>query len=112
MKGVTADIPETICPQCSLSIGAVVGIGGSRPPRPGNFAVCHNCGAILRFAEGLALELVDPSKVNVPPAVLAQVYKVRELVGDLNEAAADRNPNRHARRGTAAQIRRRGRLPQ
>jgi hypothetical protein len=110
-QGVTADIPETACPQCNLSIGSLVGVGGRRPPRRGDFCVCHNCGAILRIAEGLALELVDPAKVNVPPAVLARVYEVRELVGDMNERAADANPNRHARRGTAAQIRRRGRLP-
>lgn len=110
-QGVTADIPETACPQCNLSIGTLVGVGGNRPPRRGNFCVCHNCGAILRIAEGLALELVDPTKINVPPAVLAQVYKVRELVGDMNEAAAAANPNRRARRGTEAQIRRRGRLP-
>lgn len=110
MKGVTADIPETACPTCCLSLGAVVGVGGSRPPRPGNFAVCHNCGELLRFAEGLALEKVDVAKVNVPAEVLARVFEVQKMVGDLNENAAAKG-NRHQRRGTEAQIRRRGRLP-
>jgi hypothetical protein len=110
-KGVAADIPETACPRCNLSLGAVVGVGGARPPKRGDFAVCHNCAALLRFAEGLALDLVDPAKANVPPAVLEQVYKVQAMVGDLNEAAAAASPNRRARRGTEAQIRRRGRLP-
>lgn len=111
MQGVAADIPETACPTCNLSLGAVVGVGGGRPPRRGNFAVCHNCGELLRFAEGLALEKCDMTKVDVPAAVLAKVYEVRKLVGDLNERAAAANPNRRARRGTEAQIRRRGRMP-
>jgi len=111
VQGVTADIPETACPTCNLSIGAVVGVGGSAPPRRGSFAVCHNCGELLRFAEGFALEKVDVAKVDVPAAVLARVYEVRKMVGDLNEAAAAASPNRRARRGTEAQIRRRGRLP-
>jgi hypothetical protein len=110
-QGVTADIPETACPTCNLSIGSLVGVGGSAPPRRGSFAVCHNCGELLRLAEGLALEKVDVSKVDVPAAVLARVYEVRKMVGDMNEAAAAASPNRRARRGTEAQIRRRGRLP-
>lgn len=110
-QGVTADIPQTACPTCSLSIGSVVGIGGSSPPSPGRYAVCHNCGELLRFAEGLALEKVDILKANLSSEALANVYRVREMVGNANEAAADRSGNRAQRRGFAAQIRRRGRLP-
>jgi hypothetical protein len=100
-----------VCPTCSLSLGAVVAVGTSRRPRRGNYAICHNCGELLRFAEGLALEKVDILKANVDPDVLAQVYKVRELVGALNEEAAARSESRAQRRGFAAQIRKRGRLP-
>lgn len=111
IQGVEADIPETACPTCNLSIGSLVATGTNQPPRPGMYAVCHNCGELLRLAEGLALEKVDILKANLSAKQLAEVYRVRELVGNANLQAAERSGNRAQRRGFEAQIRRRGRLP-
>jgi hypothetical protein len=78
------DIDATACPYCATVLDAAVADRGDRAPRPGMFAVCMGCGALLRFTETLSLEKCDAARIpNISPAVLA---KVREVQAMLKEA--------------------------
>lgn len=49
-------IPGGRCPECGYQLdGASTLLGDARPPGPGDFSVCIECMAVLRFDEMLQL---------------------------------------------------------
>ena len=47
----------TACPMCRYTLDAASQLGGNAAPKPGDFSVCLNCGALLRFNLDLSLAM-------------------------------------------------------
>ena len=52
------------CPVCLYAMDACTGVGHDRKPRPGDYSVCADCGALLRFGPGLVLTLCTASDLR------------------------------------------------
>jgi hypothetical protein len=76
------DIDRTVCPYCATILDAAVASErGKHRPRPGMFAVCMGCAALLRFTETLSLEKCDAARLpNISPAILAKVREVQAML--------------------------------
>jgi DNA-directed RNA polymerase subunit RPC12/RpoP len=57
---LTSPIPSTQCPRCGLRLHQVTDPILGQAPGPGDITICVECGALLRFGEGLALETRSP----------------------------------------------------
>lgn len=57
---MTIRLPARACPRCAQVLDALD--GHSAAPRPGDVTLCAYCGAVLVFAEGMALRLMTPAE--------------------------------------------------
>jgi hypothetical protein len=51
-------LPMNLCPACGYAADRATGITGKEKPEIGDYSVCINCGALLRFGVGFTLEHV------------------------------------------------------
>lgn len=51
------------CPQCRYKMDRASDFTGEGPPKPGDFSMCFNCGALNLFDEGLKLREPDPMEL-------------------------------------------------
>lgn len=70
------------CPACLYVMDSVPELGGGdHQPRPFDFSICLNCGALLRFDETMDLRLaLEDEEFEIHPEQLEQVYKAQRII--------------------------------
>lgn len=57
-------LPKSTCPECSYTMDSATDAGGGRAePEAGDFSICLNCGACLKFNDILVLEPIPPDEL-------------------------------------------------
>jgi hypothetical protein len=72
------------CPVCLYAMDAATGVGHDRKPKPGDFSVCADCGALLCFGPALVLTLCTASDLAefkaAQPEAFALLIKAQNAV--------------------------------
>lgn len=83
--GETHPVPATRCPACGRRVEEASGVtlgGEAIPgPSPGDLTVCIGCGALLAFADGLALRpMTDRDAAEADVDTLTRLLAARRAV--------------------------------
>lgn len=66
----TTTTPTSRCPACGYVIDRASSVEGDATPTPGDFSVCMDCGAVLRFDAALRVRLASGDEVAALPIKL------------------------------------------
>ena len=58
----TTRMPASTCPNCRATLDAATGAQG--PVEPGDFSVCANCRAVLRFQDDFSVRMAEPEEIS------------------------------------------------
>lgn len=89
----THQTPRSTCPCCSAYFSACSGIDHSHAPKPGDFSVCIQCAAVLRFLADLTIAEVSNDDIDsLDPLVRDQLTYARSVVLYRNGHRATADP--------------------
>jgi hypothetical protein len=75
-------IPPQRCPRCNYKMDCTTGLEEAAKPKPGDFAICLNCQAVLCFDDTLHHRLVRWEEVpdEIKPLILRAVMLMKMTV--------------------------------
>lgn len=79
------EVKESPCPICHVMMDMASDIVGHGPPRVGDFTVCAECGAWLRFGEELALRLATDEEISQLPRAMIVVLAEMGIACDVSK---------------------------
>lgn len=83
----TTRTPETQCPSCQCSIDAATALTEDVTPSPGDFTVCIQCAAILRFDRELHLkETVYHELKELDTEALEELALIRAVIAKMHRS--------------------------
>lgn len=98
----TTETPASACPSCGATLDAAAS-PVEESPRPGDYSVCFECAAPLRYTDDMGLRLLTLGEVDrMEPDTSAQLQSLRDMIREhrrivrLQEAMQD--ALRHERR--------------
>jgi RNase P subunit RPR2 len=79
------EVKRCPCPNCNYNLEAATAARGKDEPRPDDYSVCFNCGAVLRFNQDMTVRLCLDKDVEEQwrPAVM-QVANLIRAKGNAN----------------------------
>ena len=100
-QSVQTGLPQTRCPKCGVVLDAAISPG--RVLRPGDGAVCVDCGSLLIFVAGMGVRLAsDAEEANLGPADKYRLREMRKTVAAYNAYRSGVSVGAKDRRGPHA----------
>jgi hypothetical protein len=62
-------------PCCGYEVDAATGLDHEEAPTPGDYTICLNCGAVLRFVEGGPPQVVGLDVLELPAEAIVQMQR-------------------------------------
>ncbi len=83
-------LPPDECPVCHGYLDAAGPITNAKvQPKPGDYSLCINCGALLRFDPGMRLQVVpDDDLLELPKGDVERLRRVQEMIQALHHGDA------------------------
>lgn len=66
-------MPPCLCPKCGIKLDMATGAVGEAKPEPGDFSMCIECGALLRFDDTLHSRIAtaaDIGEMSMPERII------------------------------------------
>lgn len=78
-KTITVRLAPRFCPVCFKVLDAATNLTSDDPPEPGDFTVCIDCRAVLRWGADMNLELSSLEEIPAHSRmVFAKVLRIME----------------------------------
>jgi len=74
--------PDALCPVCGYHMDHAASVGTKAKPTPGDFSLCLDCGAFLRFDKTLQLVLATDAELesDLNPKSFATAKRAQNLI--------------------------------